>query len=161
MNHSGKHDAPERLFRGVLLYKNQVCMFGNGKGFEVVLLPGDPGVEKTLVEEGRAFQDPPALYLRRHAQEDLQIVGIFEMGMVAVGTLDDGQDLGDDLHRRSQSKSGAVKGPIGKWSSRCPGQQHFLTEPLVIHVAAGLGEPVWGALFRTEKKVVHVDHMQS
>ena len=38
-------------------------------------------------------------------------------------------------------------------------KQNLLLKPLIIHISAGLGIPLGGALFRTEEEIIHVEYI--
>ena len=65
----------------------------DSRSIEVSVFQRDPLFKKPLMEESGAFQDPLPLGLIVDGQQDLQIVGVAEIGMVAVGPFYDVQPL--------------------------------------------------------------------
>ena len=56
------------------------------KTSEVSVLHRNPLFKKPFMEESGPFQDPLSLGFFVHGQQNLQIVGVAEIGMVAVST---------------------------------------------------------------------------
>ena len=78
--------------------------------------------------------------------------------MTGVGALHDGETAGRCRHRRAQLLLCARERAVGEGLSAAQGEQHLLQKPLVIHVFAGLGEPLRCPLLGAEKEIVHVEN---
>ena len=74
----------------------------NSKSIKVSVLHRNPLLKKPFMEENGAFQDPLSLGFFIHGQQDLQIVGVAEIGMVAVSTFYDVQLFGSNSNRSSE-----------------------------------------------------------
>ena len=59
-------------------------MVRNPENFKISVLHGNPFLKESSVEKYRAFQNSLVLGFFVYGQQDLQIVGIAEMGMVAI-----------------------------------------------------------------------------
>ena len=72
------------------------------KTSKVSILHENPLFKKPFMEESGAFQNPLSLGFFVHGQQDLQIVGVAEIGMVAVSTFYDVQLFGSNSDRSSK-----------------------------------------------------------
>ena len=82
-----------------LCLQNQICLAGNIQFPEVLVFHGDPLRKESFMQKGWALQHPLPLQLRVNGQQDLQIIGITEIRMQRVRTLNDGEPLGSNLYR--------------------------------------------------------------
>ena len=126
---------------------------------QILIFHGDPCFEEPLVEKCRPCQHPLALDFRINGQQDLQIVGIGEIGMHGVGTFDDRQLFGDDPDRFSQREGCAVKGPVKKLSTGPQRNQNLFPKTFVVDISTDFSETFLGALLGTEEKVVHMQQI--
>ena len=67
-----------------------------------------------------------------HGQQDLQIVGIAEIGMGAVCAFYDDQLLGSNSNRHGKGKGAAIKGAVGKSLSGFQ-RKRILERPAFLH----------------------------
>ena len=129
------------------------------KTCEKLIFHRNPFLKEPLMEECRTLQDPLSLGFFVHGQQYLQIIGIAEIRMVAVCSLDDVQLLGCNADRRSKGEGAAIKGAVSERSPRFQRNQDFLVESFVIHIAANFCKPFGGALLRAEEEIIHVEHI--
>ena len=87
-------------------------MVNNPENFKISVLHGNPFFKEPFVEKYGALQNSLSLGFFINGQNDLQIVGVAEIGMVAVSTFYDVQLFGSDHNRRGKGKSAAIKGTI-------------------------------------------------
>ena len=78
--------------------------------------------------------------------------------MAGVGALYNGQVRWRDGHGRAKLLPGAEVGTVGNGLRIVERQQHLRQKPLVIHIFAGLGQPLLRPLLRAGKEIVHVEH---
>lgn len=79
--------------------------------------------------------------------------------MQAVGSLNDVQFLGHDRNRIRQLEGAAIEWPVRKWFPGFQRNQHFLQEPLIVHIAASLRKSLWSALFGPEEEIIHMEYI--
>ena len=141
------------------LSDRDVGICGNGKSIKVSVLHRNPLFKKPFMEESGAFQNPLLLGFFVHGQQNLQIVGVAEIGMVAVSTFYDVQPFGSNGNRSGKRKGTAIKGAVRKSLSGFQRKQHFFLESLLVHITAHFCKPFRGTLFRAEKEVIHVKYI--
>ena len=126
---------------------------------EILLLHGDPFLEEAVMEEWRALQDALVLDFRGDGHEDFEIVRIFEIGVVAVGSFDDIELLGGNMNRGGEGKGSAVEGAVGEGFSGLQGDEDLFGKTLIIYIAAGLGETLRSSLFGAKKEIIHMENI--
>ena len=111
------------------------------------------------MQKFRAIQNPSALGFVIHSQQDLQIIWVAKIGMVAVSAFYDVQPFGSNKNRGRKCKGAAFKGTVREGPSGSERKQNFFLKTLIVHITTYFSKPLRCSLLWTEKKVIHMEYI--
>ncbi len=145
------------LFR-ILRRKHKVAAVFDAVCIEIAVLHGDPDTFKPPEHHFPvACKDALSLQGDVRSKENVKIVRVAETGVHGIGALHNGQRSGGKVGVFCDFHHAAIENAVGKGGFAAKAGEDLLRKTLVMHVAAGLGEPFLRAQGRGKEEIIHVD----